>query len=139
MFTHANAAQALGRLLADKTVHLSSRLKPSGVLEVVVYGLRSHADSIGDMLLDHDCFLQQPSASDVGALVYYNPQCFIQNPDGSTPMWHADDNPEDDHVRPSELSDHHLSEVNKLLDSAAGPEIVRRVDVSDMLSTPLKE
>jgi hypothetical protein len=133
------SAQALTKLLSDNTVQLSSCLKGSKLLKVLVYGLRSRADAVGKMLLDHDCFLQQPEPLQVETVVYYNPHCFTQNDDGSTPIWDSSGNRYSNGARVVELSAKQRSKVNELLSSAVGPRVYHRVDVSDKLNTTLQE
>jgi hypothetical protein len=127
----------LWKLITDTNVTLCPTLKSTTVLEIVVYGCRTDADEIGGMLLDHDCYLQQPDSFDE-SMTYFNPQCLTRaDDDDSMPTWEplaADLN-----TSTASLSAVEKSKVAELLDSAQGPTIFRDVQVSDMLQTNLKE
>lgn len=129
-------AEPLFKLVSDRTVKLSASLKSMTVLEVLLYGCRANADAIGDMLLEHDCFLQQPDSFDLST-AYFNPQCLVQQEDDSTLMWEHLDMREGN--RAPSLNAMKKSQVNELLDSASGPTVFRRAQVSEMLKTTLKE
>jgi hypothetical protein len=75
----------------------------------------------------------------VETVVYYNPHCFTQNDDGSTPIWDSSGNLYSNGARVVELSAKQRSKVNELLSSAVGPRVYHRVDVSDKLNTTLQE
>ena len=101
-----------------------------------MYGCRAKADATGGMLLDHDCFLQQPDSLDDSA-TYFNPQCLVREGDDVVPMW--DPAEAEAGVRAANLSAREKSKAAELLDSASGPTVFRSVQVSEMLLTPLKE
>ena len=63
---------AMSKLVADRTIKLATSVKSSTVLEVLVYGRYANADTIGEMLLQYGCFLQQPDSFDYSA-IYFNP------------------------------------------------------------------
>ena len=124
-------------LITDTTVTLSAILKSATLLEITVYGPRSKADKIGGMLLDHDCFLQQPDSYDE-SMTYFNPQCLTrEDDDDSTPSWVRSETQPD--ISAVSLSVSEKSKVAELLDSASGPTVFREVQCSEMLQTELKE
>ena len=53
-------------------------------------------------------------------------------------MWERDDDPKEG-AHAARLSAANKSQVDELLDSASGPTVFRRAQVSEMLKTPLKE
>jgi hypothetical protein len=57
-----NHFDTLRNLITDTAIRLSATLKSTAVLEVLVYGCRTKANEIREMLLDHDCFLHQPDS-----------------------------------------------------------------------------
>ena len=67
-------SEPLLKLMIDEAIKLSGAIISATMLEVLVYGCRTAADAIGEVLLDYDCFLQQPAAFDV-SITYLNPQC----------------------------------------------------------------
>jgi hypothetical protein len=124
----------VSNLITDTTVTLSAILKSATLLEITVYGPRSKADEIGGMLLDHDCFLQQPDSCDE-SMIYFNPQCLTRGDgDDSPPTFKTD--PE---TTTASLTVSEKSKVAELLDSASGPSVFRHVQCSEMLRTELKE
>jgi len=127
----------MSKLVADRTIKLAASVKSSTVLEVLVYGRHANADTTGEMLLQHGCFLQQPDSFDHSA-IYFNPQCLTREADDSVPIWERDDNPKEG-TRAAKLSAANKSQVNELLDSASGPTVFRRAQVSEMLKTTLRE
>jgi hypothetical protein len=129
-------AQPLSRLVADRTVKLSASLKSPTVLEVLMYGCHSNADTIGNLLLEHDCFLQQPDSFD-RSTTYFNPHCLVREGHDLVPMWEPLDLKEG--VRAANLTAPKKSQVTELLDSASGPTVFRKAQVSEMLKTTLRE
>lgn len=101
-----------------------------------MYGCRANAHAIGDMLLEYDFFLQQPDSFD-HAMTYFNPHCLV--PDGCdvVPMWENLDLK--DGARAANLTAATKSQVAELLDSACGPTVFRKAQVSEILKTPLRE
>lgn len=97
-----------------------------------MYGSGTRADAIGEMLLDHDHFLQQPDSFDEST-TYINPQRLVQDDYDWEPS------EAEQSVRPATLSASIKSKVTELLDSASGPNVFRAVQVSEMLKTPLRE
>ncbi|KAK1758998.1 SNF2 family N-terminal domain-containing protein [Echria macrotheca] len=126
------SALPLAALLADSTIKLSATLKSPTVLEVILYGSGTRADAIGEMLLDHDHFLQQPDSFDEST-TYINPQRLVQDDYDEEPI------EVEQSVRPATLSARTKSKVTELLDLASGPTVFRAVQVSEMLKTPLRE
>ena len=130
------SSEPLSKLLIDRTIRVSATLTSPKVLEVLVYGNRAKADATGEMLLQHDCFLQQPGTFD-DSKKYYNPHCLFSEEDGTVPMWESVD--EETDIRAANLSAGQKSKVAELLDSASGPTVFRCVQASQMLRTALKE
>ncbi|KAH6850550.1 hypothetical protein B0I37DRAFT_371876 [Chaetomium sp. MPI-CAGE-AT-0009] len=126
----------LWKLITDTNITLSATLKSTKVLEIVVYGSRTKADEIGGMLLDHDCFLQQPDSFDE-FMTYFNPQCLTHaDDDDSMPTWQRFG--ADPDTPAASLSAVEKPKVAELLDAARGPTVFRHVQVSEMLQTSLK-
>lgn len=89
------------------------------------------------MLLDHDCYLQQPDSFDE-SMTYFNPQCLTRaDSDDSLPTWEPFEADPDTPV--ASLSVAEKSKVADLLDPASGPTVFRDVQVSEILQTGLKE
>ena len=129
--------EPLSKLITDTNVTLLAILRSATALEIVVYGYRPKADEIGAMLLDHDCFLQQPDSFDE-SMTYFNPQCLTRGDnDESSLTWDRfKTNPE---TLAASLSVSEKSKVAELLDSASGPTVFRHVQFSEMLQTDLRE
>jgi len=129
--------EPLSKLITDTNVTLSAILKSATLLEIVVYGYRPKAGEIARMLLDHDCFLQQPDSFD-DSMTYFNPQCLTRGDnDDSSPTWHlSTTHPK---TPATSLSVSEKSKVAELLDSASGPAVFRHVQLNDMLQTELRE
>jgi hypothetical protein len=125
----------LWKLITDTKITLSATLKSTKTLEITIYGCRAKADEIGGMLLDHDCFLQQPDSFDE-SMTYFNPQCLTHD-DDSMPTWESSGA----HLSTpaAGLSVVEKSKVAELLDAAGGPTVFRDVQVSEMLQTGLKQ
>jgi len=132
-----NHFDPLRNLITETTVTLSATLKSTTALEVLIYGCRAKAAEIGEMLLDHDCFLQQPDSFD-DSMTYFNPQCLTRaDDDDSMPTWEPDQAGLDTPL--ANLSAVQKSKVVELLDSASGPAVFRDVQISEMLQTSLKQ
>lgn len=127
----------LWNLITNTNITLSATLKSTTALEIVVYGCRTNADEIGGMLLDHDCYLQQPDFFDE-SMTYFNPQCLTRaHDDDSMPTWEPLGADLD--TSAASLSAVEKSKVAELLDAAQGPTVFRDVQVSEKLQTSLKE
>jgi hypothetical protein len=129
-------AGPLSKLIIDRTLKLSATLRSPKLLEVVVYGRHADANSIGDTLLEHNCFLQQPDSFD-DSKMYFNPQCLFRKEEDAAPMWES--TKEESGTRMASLTVGEKSKVTELLDSASGPIDFKAVRVSEMLQTALKE
>lgn len=127
-------AEPLSKLVADRTVKLSALLKSPTVLEVLVYGCRANANTVGDLLLEHACFLQQPDSFD-HSTTYFNPHCLVR--EGHDLVWEPHDPKEG--LPAANLTAAKKSQVAELLDSASGPTVFRKALVSEMLKTTLRE
>ena len=103
-----------------------------------MYGCRSVADDTGRVLLDHDCFLQQPDSFD-DSTTYFNPQYLAREEEDGVPMWDHIELKEDGGIRAANLSAAKRSQVVEVLDSASGPAVFKRTQVSEMLKTTLRE
>ncbi|KAI0161114.1 SNF2 family N-terminal domain-containing protein [Hypoxylon sp. FL1284] len=88
-----------------------------------------------DRIRPCDSFLQQPDSYDA-TRPYHNPQ-YLLHPDKETETsWSYDEIPA---RQAAVLEQNEKSKVTELLDSAAGPGTFRRIDVSDILVTELKD
>lgn len=76
------------------------------------------------MLLNHDCFLQQPDTFDEST-TYFNPQYLVRDDDDFMPIWEPSE--AEAGVRAANLSAGAKSKVTELLDSACGPTVFRGV------------
>lgn len=130
------AAEPLSKLVADRTIKLSVTLISTTVLEVLVYGCRTSANATGEMLLDQDCYLQQPDSFD-DSMTYFNPQCLVREDDDFVSIW--ENVKVEAGIRAANLNVGEKSKVAELLDSASGPTVFESVQVSEMLQTTLKE
>lgn len=131
-------AEPLLKLLIDRTIKLSAFLKSSTALEILVYGARTNANAVGEMLLEHDCFLQQPDSFSQGT-TYFNPQCLIREDDDDVPIWEHVELKEGVAMRAANLSAGEKCQIAELLDSANGPIVFKKAQVSEMLQTTLRE
>ncbi|KAI4861311.1 SNF2 family N-terminal domain-containing protein [Hypoxylon rubiginosum] len=129
-----NAARIVVNLIKNYNVELSASIKAPKRIEVLIYGLLRESDSVGDMLLEQDCFLQQPDWYDATRR-YHNPQCLL-HPDKETETPWMDNGISSAHA--TCLGENEKSKVTELLDSATGPSTFRRVEISDILVTELK-
>lgn len=118
---------------------LSAVVKAPKILSIVVYGLSSKSETVGDILLEHGFYLQLPDSFDQ-SVPYENPQSF------SLPGFHSNI-PVGMPIRESEkssvtkvpvLNAVEKSKLSALLDSATGPEKFREVQASEKLITELK-
>lgn len=130
-----NAARIVVNLIKNYNVELSASIKAPKRIEVLIYGLLRESDSVGDMLLEQDCFLQQPDWYDATRR-YHNPQCLL-HPDKETETPWMDNGISSAHA--TCLGENEKSKVTELLDSATGPSTFRRVEISDILVTELKK
>ncbi|KAI1657871.1 SNF2 family N-terminal domain-containing protein [Daldinia decipiens] len=128
------SAQILVNLVKSYNVELKASLKTSKIIEVLIYGQFEQGDAIGNMLLEQDCFLQQPDSYDVSR-PYHNPQCFsysgkednlFQETSGLSLS------------RCTILGESDKSKATELLDCAIGPTNFRRVQTSRVITTALK-
>ena len=127
----------LWKLIANTNITLCATLKSTTALEIVVYGCRTDADEIGGMLVDYDCYLQQPDSFDE-SMTYFNPQCLTRaDDDDSMPTWEP--LAADLDTSAASLRAVDKSKVAELLDAAQGPTVFRDVQISQMLQTSLKE
>ncbi|KAH6891507.1 SNF2 family N-terminal domain-containing protein [Thelonectria olida] len=122
-------------LLAGHKATLSASIKSNDKLEILVYSLRRDGDEIGDFLSDHDWFLQQPEAYDPST-AYRNPQWLCRPGTEFETSWQRN---EMKATLPTGLGAAEKKKVAELLDSAVGPAVFKRAQVSDMLVTELKE
>ncbi|KAI1211065.1 SNF2 family N-terminal domain-containing protein [Annulohypoxylon truncatum] len=129
-----NASRIVSDLVRNYDVELSASMKSPTEIEVLIYGRFEQREAIGDMLLERDCFLQQPESYDVSR-PYDNPQC-LSNLDGQESFW---ENNESSPSQSAVLHEKEKSRVVELLDSATGPISFRRVPISDILISKLKE
>ncbi|KAI1379440.1 SNF2 family N-terminal domain-containing protein [Hypoxylon crocopeplum] len=129
-----SAARALACLVRDYYVELSASIKSAKKIEVVVYGQLQQSEAIGNMLLEQDCFLQQPDSYDASR-PYCNPQSFSHSDKEAEPFRASEILPL---PQPAALPESEKAKVNDLLDSATGPTAFRAVPVSDFLTTKLK-
>jgi hypothetical protein len=131
-------AKGLQELKTRCNVTITAVIKAPNALSIVFYGLGSESETVGDILVKHDLYLQLPNSFDV-SVPYQNPQSF------SLPIGNATalDTP----VREAKgsstktvtlLDSVAKSKVNELLDSATGPEEFREVQASTKLITNLK-
>ncbi|KAI1103966.1 SNF2 family N-terminal domain-containing protein [Jackrogersella minutella] len=129
------ASRVVVSLMRDYDVEFSACMKATNRIEVLVYGRFDQGEALGDMLLEQDCFLQQPGMYDVSR-AYYNPQC-LSDPDKENESLSEYDEVLSDQKKV--LNENEKNMVSELLDSATGPTDFRRVSVSDVLITQLKE
>ncbi|KAI2624406.1 SNF2 family N-terminal domain-containing protein [Hypoxylon sp. NC1633] len=129
------AARVIISLVETHAVELSASIISPDQIEVLIYGRREEADSIGDMLLERDCFLQPPNSYDVSR-PYHNPQCLADPDHEAETFWVPDGSSS---TQATVLDENKKSKVAELLDSAIGPATFRVVHVSDILITKLKK
>ncbi|OTB06436.1 hypothetical protein M426DRAFT_110751 [Hypoxylon sp. CI-4A] len=127
------AAHAIVALRKNHDVEISASFMSTSSIKLLIYGRLEQSEAIGEELLKHDCFLQQPDSYDASRS-YYNPQCFTI-PDEDELL--SRDN-EVSLVQSTALDEKEKSKVAELLDSAAGPIDFRRAQASDILTTTLK-
>ncbi|KAK4186521.1 hypothetical protein QBC35DRAFT_475406 [Podospora australis] len=132
----------LSSLVSDYGTTLSATLTTGGrELQVVVYGLDSKRDAIGDMLYDHNAHLQPPDHRGYKA-PYRNPQLLFipgeeEGGDGEIEGW--DDTLDGCTSKAAAvLNAVEKSKVFELIDSASGPTTFIKVELSDALLTELK-
>ncbi|KAI1120581.1 SNF2 family N-terminal domain-containing protein [Nemania abortiva] len=128
MMEGMNAA-IIAALLATRKVRLSATIQHPNYLQVLVYASRRDCNELGDLLFEHDCFLQQPEAYDQ-TTTYYNPQWLTRH-DAEFETSHS--------IRSLSLSSAEKKKVDRLFESATGPAAFKRVGVSELLNTKLKE
>ncbi|KAI1775166.1 SNF2 family N-terminal domain-containing protein [Hypoxylon cercidicola] len=130
-----SAARIVINLVKHHNVELSASIKASKRIEVLIYGWLKESDSVGDYLLEQDCFLQQPDSYDA-TRPYHNPQCLLHpDEEPETPWGHN----ELISVQDTVLDENKKSKITELLDSATGPSTFRTVQISDILITELKD
>lgn len=129
----SNASRIVSDLIKTYDVELSAIMKTPNKIEILIYGRLEESETIGDMLLERDCFLQQPDSHDISR-PYHNPQ-FLSDPDEES-LWEVQ---ESFSAKSAVLCEGKKSRVVELLDSATGPTSFRRVQISDILISELKE
>ncbi|KAK3988364.1 hypothetical protein QBC44DRAFT_382319, partial [Cladorrhinum sp. PSN332] len=145
-----SSAMVINKLLREyQDVNLVSKLVSKSSMEVIVHGRRDDGDKIGDMLLDHDYYLQQPDPSDVEIGVgYWNPQMLMPSSERAgqcvdQEMWEpeVEESTEVDRKTTGSLNAKEKSAVAEMLDSAIGPAEFKHVQVTELLraETKLKE
>lgn len=129
-------SRGLQELKMRCSVTITAIVKAPNALSIVVYGLSSESETVGDILLGHDLYLQLPNSFDV-LVQYQNPQSFsIGNSMVlDKPVREAKDSYK---TTVTMLNAFAKSEVNELLDSATGPEEFQEVQASTKLITKLK-
>jgi hypothetical protein len=125
--------KGLQELKTRCNVTITAFIKAPNALSIVVYGFGSESETVGDILLGHDLYLQLPNS----LVQYQNPQSFsIGNAMVlDTPVREAKGSYK---TTVAMLDAFAKSEVNELLDSATGPEEFREVQASTKLITKLK-
>lgn len=121
--------------LTKRRIKLSAFMKGHREFQLVIYGLLSHSDSIGDFLSKNGYFLQRPDYVD-DSVTYHNPQWLVAPGKKAKHVWEAI---ERDSSPGTPLRDTEKHKLNELLDSATGPTNFKRVPASDFLVTELKE
>ncbi|KAI2777343.1 SNF2 family N-terminal domain-containing protein [Daldinia loculata] len=116
------SAQILVNLVKSYDVELKASLKTSKIIEVLIYGQFEQGDAIGNMLLEQDCFLQQPDSYDIFR-PYHNPQCFSYSKKEDN---HFQGDPE---TSPSRYT---------ILDKSDKSKATERVQASRVITTELK-
>ncbi|KAI0889137.1 SNF2 family N-terminal domain-containing protein [Annulohypoxylon maeteangense] len=129
-----SASRVVSDLNNSYDVELSAYMTSRNKIEVLIYGRFEQGESIGDMLLERDCFLQQPKSYDTSR-PYYNPQC-LSNPNEGDSFW-KDNGPSP--AQSTVLPEKEKSRVVELFDSATGPVNFRRIQISEILISKLKE
>jgi hypothetical protein len=132
-------AKALHEFQERFQVMLSAEAKAPNTLFIVIYGLRSESEAVGDILMEHRLYLQLPESFD-SSVPYRNPQTF------SLPGLHAtlaQEIPMRDQVglsitKTPVLDTVAKSRVAELLDSATGPKEFQEIQASHKLITKLK-
>ncbi|KAI1481970.1 SNF2 family N-terminal domain-containing protein [Daldinia eschscholtzii] len=128
------SARVLVNLLTSYKIELKASLKTSEIIEVLIYGQFEHGDAIGNMLLEHDCFLQQPDSYDV-LRPYKNPQCLLySDKEEDVIQTHLPTPPS----RYTVLDEGGKSKATELLDCAVGPANFKRVQAPRVITTELK-
>ena len=132
-------AKSLQELKTRCNVTITAAIKAPNELSIVVYGLGAESETVGDILVQYNLYLQLPYSFDV-SVPYQNPQSFSLPISGNTaaldmPVREA----KGSSVTAMALLDSVAkSKVNDLLDSATGPEQFREVQASAKLLTELK-
>jgi hypothetical protein len=135
----SNTTKGIVALRAECSVSLSAGIQSiagSKTLSTIVYGHCEQSEQVGEILLDHECYLQRPDSFDA-SVPYQNPQSYsvssITNELAVLPM-PGQTGPS----KSSVMSSVTKSKVAGLLDSASGPETFTEQKASDKLRTPLK-
>ncbi|OTB12626.1 hypothetical protein K445DRAFT_179432 [Daldinia sp. EC12] len=125
------SARVLVDLLTSYKIELKASLKTSEIIEVLIYGQFEHGDVIGNMLLEHDCFLPQPDSYDVSR-PYKNPQCLsYSDKEEDVIQTHLQTPPS----RYTVLNEGGKSKATELLDCAVGPVSFKRVQAPRVITT----
>lgn len=114
--------------------------KPTDVdVEVVIYGFRRDADSIGNLLSEDEIYLQHPTEHD-HRFVYFNPQ-YLLRPGSEMPRVQ-----DMDHIMSSNssseddiLDEKRTIQTLQVFNYANGPVVFSRASESRRLITPLQE
>ncbi|KAI0101763.1 SNF2 family N-terminal domain-containing protein [Nemania sp. FL0031] len=114
---------------------LSATIQHPNYLRVLVYSSKSHGNELGDLLFDHACFLQEPETYDE-ATTYHNPQ-WLTRPSREPDTSHTEKASLT--VRNHSLSSAEKDKVDELFQSAIGPATFKKVEVSKLLNTELKD
>jgi hypothetical protein len=126
------------KILLEANATLSATMiKGSDKPEILIYCSRTNADALGDLLLDLDWFLQQPDTFDPST-TYYNPQ-WLCPPGAEFEQTNSCNAGSTKSSQKLVLGVAQKSKVEELLDSATGPVIFRKAQVSELLVTELKE
>ena len=130
-------AEGLRELKTICAVTFSASVKAPNALSIVVYGLGIESDTVCDILVEHDLYLQLPTSFDT-TVPYQNPQSFSLPADKETALdMPVRETKTSSTAKAMVLDSVAKSKINELLDSATGPEEFRKVQASSKLVTKL--
>ncbi|KAI1802019.1 SNF2 family N-terminal domain-containing protein [Daldinia bambusicola] len=128
------STQVLVKLTKSYNIELKASLKTSKIIEVIIYGQFEQGDAIGNTLLDHDYFLQQPDFYDASR-PYKNPQCLSYDEKEKETFQEDVESPPSRHTILDETG---KNKADELLDYASGPINFRRGQAPRGITTELK-
>lgn len=111
-------------------------------IRIVIYGLGSNKEAVGDLFSDAGCFLQQPYATEVIPGVPYDNPHYLVRPGAEMPKLEnlsldtVDDNPTHTEIR-GEMSKGHFLRIIESAEADGGAVTVVNTSLSPRLRTKL--